>query len=59
MTVVTSIKTPEPGQEVSINNAHLVTYSGVRWMGESLLTCTFFIIATCYILLLHYSVVWG
>ena len=34
VTVVTNIRSPRPGQEVTIHQAHVASYSGAKWIGQ-------------------------
>ena len=34
VTVVTNMRSPRPGQEVTIHQAHLARYSGEKWIGQ-------------------------
>ena len=34
VTVVTNMRSPRPGQEVTIHQAHLASYSGAKWIGQ-------------------------
>ena len=34
LTVVCNIPLVKPGQSVTIHNAHLVQYNGVKWLGK-------------------------
>ena len=52
VTVVTNMRSPRPGQEVTIHQAHLASYSGAKWIGlyiimkslaqRSIASCVFF-----------------
>ena len=39
VTVVTNMRSPQPGHEVTIHQAHLANFSGEKWIGQSIITC--------------------
>ena len=39
VTLVTNMRSPRPGQEVTIHQAHLASFSGEKWLGQPIITC--------------------